>query len=228
MADIISTDATPTAEPSGQPVADAFAPAEGTPAPQTFDVGGEQVPLEELQKGYLRQQDYTRKTQSLADQRREIEQLEEFAQALQSRPDIVQAIDEMWAKQPTGLAPPVAEAQPQGIPPAATLSVQQQMQQMREEIKFELEADRQMQGFSMKHPDVDLDKVLDFAVERNIPDLNDAYELMQYRESNRMAQQQEANKKSQVETQGGSQAPVSNNPNITSMSGAWDFIRDNT
>jgi len=40
---------------------------------KTFvEIDGEQVPLVELKKGYLRQSDYTRKTQELAEQRREL------------------------------------------------------------------------------------------------------------------------------------------------------------
>lgn len=38
--------------------------------PATVDIDGTAVPLEELKKGYLRQSDYTRKTQELAEQRK--------------------------------------------------------------------------------------------------------------------------------------------------------------
>ena len=58
-----------------------------------------EVSLDELQKGYSRQSDYTRKTQQLAQQRKEaealqqdyaqrVEQLNQFAQNLQQQPDI--------------------------------------------------------------------------------------------------------------------------------------------
>ena len=39
---------------------------------------GQEITLGELQRGYLRQADYTRKTQELADQRRQIEQQQQF------------------------------------------------------------------------------------------------------------------------------------------------------
>lgn len=39
------------------------------PAVQTFEVNWKQLTLEELQKGYMRQDDYTRKTQELAAQK---------------------------------------------------------------------------------------------------------------------------------------------------------------
>ncbi|RVK19426.1 hypothetical protein CN165_12725 [Sinorhizobium medicae] len=38
---------------------------------QFFEINGEQVPFSELQSGYLRQADYTRKTQELAEQRKQ-------------------------------------------------------------------------------------------------------------------------------------------------------------
>lgn len=41
-----------------------------TPEEQFFDFDGEQISLTDLRKGYLRQQEFTRKTQELADQRR--------------------------------------------------------------------------------------------------------------------------------------------------------------
>jgi hypothetical protein len=58
-----------------------------------------EVSLDELQKGYSRQSDYTRKTQQLAQQRKEaealqadyaqrVQQLNQFAQNLQQQPDI--------------------------------------------------------------------------------------------------------------------------------------------
>lgn len=42
-------------------------------APETIDIDGTPVPLEEVKKGYLRQSDYTRKTQALAEERKAFE-----------------------------------------------------------------------------------------------------------------------------------------------------------
>ena len=73
-------------------------------------VDGEEVEvtLEELQKGYSRQSDYTRKTQQLAQQRKEAEALQQdyaqrvqhlnqFAQNLQQQPDIPEP---QWTQDP--------------------------------------------------------------------------------------------------------------------------------
>lgn len=61
-------------------------PAQGTDQPFTVDVGGEQVTLDELRGGYMRQRDYTQKTQLLAQQRQEYEAATRLAEALRSDP----------------------------------------------------------------------------------------------------------------------------------------------
>ena len=69
-------------EEEDEPVQPAETPEEQTPQPQaqpqtytvTVDGVQQQVTLDELQKGYMRQADYTRKTQELADQRRQLSQ----------------------------------------------------------------------------------------------------------------------------------------------------------
>ena len=54
----------------------------------TIKVDGEesQVTLEELQDGYQRQADYTRKTQELADERRRLQQAEAIVSSLENNP----------------------------------------------------------------------------------------------------------------------------------------------
>jgi hypothetical protein len=52
----------------------------------TFDIGGEQVSLDELQRGYMRQSDYTQKTQLLSSQRQQYEAATRLAEALQADP----------------------------------------------------------------------------------------------------------------------------------------------
>ena len=59
--------------------------AETEEAPQTFEVDGQEVSLDELKLGYLRQSDYTRKTQAAAEQRKAAEaQQQNYESTLQS------------------------------------------------------------------------------------------------------------------------------------------------
>lgn len=46
---------------------------QGSEQVETVEVNGEQVPLDELKQGYMRQSDYTRKTQELSNLRKEVE-----------------------------------------------------------------------------------------------------------------------------------------------------------
>ena len=53
--------------------------------PQTFEVDGQEVSLDELKLGYLRQSDYTRKTQAAAEQRKAAEaQQQNYESSLQA------------------------------------------------------------------------------------------------------------------------------------------------
>jgi len=62
------------------------------------EISGEKVPVRELKAGYLRQQDYTRKTQELAEMRQELQQnAEAFTAAIQQ---VEQAIASMLPPQP--------------------------------------------------------------------------------------------------------------------------------
>lgn len=82
-----------TEEPSSEPVvSEVTSTTESTTEPpaekpwwedrldETVDVNGEQVPLRDLRNGFLRQSDYTRKTQALAERAR----LAEWAENLQT------------------------------------------------------------------------------------------------------------------------------------------------
>jgi hypothetical protein len=76
--------------------------------PDTVEIDGDQIPVAELKKGYLRQADYTRKTQELADEKRraeavqqELEQHRQFYANVNAffakRPDVYQDV-EKWAE----------------------------------------------------------------------------------------------------------------------------------
>lgn len=59
---------------------------------QFFDVNGEKLTLQQLQEGYLRTSDYTRKTQELAEQRNTLKPYQEMEQYLKANPDKAQRI----------------------------------------------------------------------------------------------------------------------------------------
>jgi hypothetical protein len=58
--------------------------------PDYVEIDGKQVPLEELKGGYLRQSDYTSKTQQLAKEKKELELAKQYYDAVNSNPEFAQ------------------------------------------------------------------------------------------------------------------------------------------
>jgi hypothetical protein len=81
------------------PVEEQPAEAESEPV-QTFDVNGEQVTIDELQKGYMRTSDYTKKTQEVARAREEAEAMREALNRFYEEP-----VTPGWEPEPPGMKP---------------------------------------------------------------------------------------------------------------------------
>ena len=67
-------------------------PQDGTPEewipPEYVVIDGERIPWEQAQAGWLRQSDYTKKTQEVSERAKKIENLELWADAWDNRPDL--------------------------------------------------------------------------------------------------------------------------------------------
>ena len=63
----------PAAPTEGEPPAQAEEPEPTPEGPQTVVIGGKAIPLQEVENGYLRQADYTRKTQEVAAERQTLQ-----------------------------------------------------------------------------------------------------------------------------------------------------------
>lgn len=125
-----------------------------TDVPQTIEINGEQVPVDELKNGYLRQSDYTRKTQELAEKRRELEYLAQIKQQLEANPELAKQI-----AQESGL---------NALDPAYA----QEMQRQQEYYDMKLELD--LQAMEKQYEDFNRSQVLEVAFERKLS-LEDAY-----------------------------------------------------
>lgn len=81
--EVVGQETEPIADPSTEPV------ATDSPTLYTVKVGGaeQQVTLEDLQSGFMRQADYTRKTQEVAQMRQRLAQAEAIANSLESDPE---------------------------------------------------------------------------------------------------------------------------------------------
>lgn len=95
--------------------ADGNDPAGGNAPLVTLDTG-EQLPLDEVAKGYLRGKDYTQKTEAVARERKSIEEVrEQYAQRAQSLQTTFQNLETFL----TGLVPPEPDANLAATNPAA-------------------------------------------------------------------------------------------------------------
>ena len=118
--------------------------------PQLFDVGGQQVTLDELQRGYLRQSDYTKKTQALSQQQRELQRFEGLKEQFEANPELAQQI---------------------GFDPKEV------SRQELEANYYDLLVQQEINELSTKYADFDAQSVLEFASENEMDNLEHAYLL---------------------------------------------------
>lgn len=130
--------------------------------PQYIDLDGEQLTLEqirEFKQGYLRQSDYTKKTQILAQERERLKEAVELYEYLQNNPEIAQRLVEEDA----------------GVKNIAPTQENQMLKDLSYKIAtIELEA--QLNNLKAKDPDLDEIELLTIANQRGV-NLDDAYNI---------------------------------------------------
>lgn len=144
-------------------------------------VGGEEieVSLDEALAGYQRQSDYTRKTQELASQREELSYAERLAQQLETNPQGTLAALAAAYEVDLGAqrAPVVEEVLDPEDQRYAALTARIEAQEQRE---FEAQLQSQLTTLHSQFGEFDNVELLQFAVERNIPNLEDAAKVFTY------------------------------------------------
>jgi hypothetical protein len=242
LEDMMPHDASPTSvqgQPNAEPIligsqqVEPVQPAQQELIEVKVDGQVKQVTLDELKEMYSKGEHFTQKMQKLSEREKELEALVQFANTLDQRPDVVQAIDQMlFSTNPsqaeqynqqyagTGNAPAVD-------PRLIQQTVQSELQQFRQEMQYEQAAMREIQAFERTHPDIDIDKVLDFAEAEQQTSLENAFILMSAKESGALNQQRALNQQAQVEHQGTSQASVIPTARPRDIDEAWKMVKDN-
>ena len=211
---------TPTEQPVNhapeQPVTkDTVSPTEEVV--QTFEVNGEHLTLEELQRGYMRQSDYTRKTQEVARQREELaknqhpsmnQQQPVYQPPLTQQQRNQQYIDQMYQRQ-------VAQA----VQP-----MEQRLQEIENQYADNL-LNEKINTLKTKYSDFDEISVLNEAYKRGTDDLDFIYrslrkepDMVSLKEQLRQEIMQEINTNNQhVDTlvQTGNSTPQVNMTNLS-------------
>lgn len=130
---------------------------ESNPIPEFIEIGGQLVSLEELKNGYLRQADYTRKTQELAEARRRLQYAEQLYNAIYQNPEVAQQIAKQFNL-------PYLDPN------------QAQVMELQNKY-YDLLIEKEVNELKSKYGDFDVYGVLKFAYDRQIVNLEDAYHL---------------------------------------------------
>lgn len=145
----------------------------------TVRVDGQEqaVPLREAMESYMRQADYTRKTQQLATERQRLTQAEAIYQALEADPEgTMRALQEAF-----GYAPEQSASDDLFVDP-----IEQRIMALEAEIAAQQEAarqadiDREITDLQNRYGDFDEDALLAHAIKFGIPNLEAAYAHMTY------------------------------------------------
>lgn len=130
---------------------------------------GTVVPLDELEGGYLRQSDYTKKTQELASQRAEAEQALRLMAALQENPtETLEALQRQLG---------TADNEGDLDPYEQQLREHDQRFAQLEQERFDQELNSTLTNLEGQYADrgFDRDEVLQYAVDNEIPNLRAAF-----------------------------------------------------
>lgn len=173
----------------------------GTDQTFTIEVNGEPttVTLEELQAGYLRQADYTRKTTDVANQRKELEPYVAMKQAFDENPAVaLETVSTFYGvNQPSQQAP--GESQNLWDEPEGTNVMQDdpRIAQLENQIQAlttnqaAAELDKAAQALVQTYPDADTEAVKRHAAVNGFPSLESAYRDLAFTERDEAYQAQQ-------------------------------------
>lgn len=125
---------------------------------KVFIDGVGEVDIEELKKGYLRASDYTRKTQMVANQRKEAEEALKLLEAVKSNPQLAQEI--------------AIRIQNPNLDPTTSKIIE------LENRIYDLMLENEIKTLQNKYPDFEPMEVIEMAQKKRIVDLEDAYHLV--------------------------------------------------
>jgi len=215
----------------------------------TVKVDGEeeQVTLEELQQGYQRQADYTRKTQEVAAERERLQQAEQIVSALEADPE--GTLQTLMRSFNVDLTPPSREEQRElaeewdsmdeterkVIMLEQRLADQDQRFAQQEQVQRVQRIEREVNSLQEKYGEFDGKELVNHAIKHRIPNLDAAYAHWRFNDvksvADKLTQDQEITSKkrdaSVVTTGGSSQATgdVESTPQVSSLRDAFALAK---
>ena len=180
----------------------------------TVKIDGEeqQVTLEELQQGYQRQADYTRKTQEIAAERDRLQQAEAIVSALEHDPEgTLQTLAHSFNVAPITGQQVSDDEYAEVDPTQQKLAELEQKIARQEQMERVQRVEREVSTLQEKYGEFNREELLNHALKNGIPNLEAAYTHMRFNDvkstADKLSQEQEiTNKKREaaVVTPGGS------------------------
>lgn len=127
--------------------------------PTKIEIDGKEITIEELKNGYLRQSDYTKKTQQVSNQRKESEEAIKFYEYLKQNPEAAATL-----KDTVGV--------PRQLDPTQSKIVE------LEQKMYDMMLENEIDTLSRKYDDFEAREVLEVASEKGMTNLEDAYKLL--------------------------------------------------
>lgn len=162
----VETQTTPEEVPTTtQPIVPLITQPTTITTPEKIMIDGVEVSINELKNGYLRQTDYTQKTQEVARQRKEVESAVTLFEQLKQNPQVAQ---QLLTQIPSA----------QSLDPATAKVVE------LENKVYDMMLEREIDNLTRKYSDFEIKSVLEVAQAKNITNLEDAYLLHKSKTSN--------------------------------------------
>ena len=145
----------------------------------------QQVSLEELQAGYQRQGDYTRKTQELADERRRLAQAESIVTALENDPEatigaLARTFDVNTGNQSVSSIDDSYEMDEDLDPNARKIAELEARLEQQDRFQRQQQIEKTVSDLQDKYGDFDSTELLQHAVKNGIDNLEAALTHMRY------------------------------------------------
>lgn len=187
---------------------------ESEPVEPLFEVDGEPITLDEARNGYLRQSDYTRKTQELAEQRRQVQSAEVLQAALARDPQAtLRALADAYGVDFAGGTKPastnetsvdgwweddsVSDSESSASDPRLDELVQWRQEQ--EIAAAQARIQTELSALQNQYGEFNQTEVLQFALNNNFPDVTAAFKAMHFdKVQAELAQRQEESKRVQA------------------------------
>jgi hypothetical protein len=141
--------------------------------PNTIEIDGKEVPIDELKNGYLRQSDYTKKTQEIKRKEQQIEEAIKFMEEVQKNPQVAEQLSEQF--QMPNLDPKQAQVKD------------------LEDKYYDLLIQSELRALHDKYGEFDESEVLNIVMKENIENLDTAFHVMKSRKGGGQETQTQTN-----------------------------------